>query len=316
LIAPQPRLVRGPGYEWALSLEQRAELNRAVVEHWGVSTSSNPWSVLVGSSERDQGLVGRYQRLSMSPGEAMATMQLAGETDVRELLASVQCPTLVLRRAGDEFIDSRHSRYVAERIPGARYLELGGEGHVWDWDPSGAARAVGEFLTGSSPPRPSERVLATVLFSDIVGSTERAGELGDAAWRALLERHDELVDRQVGLHRGRVVKSLGDGMLAVFDGPSRAIGCAVAIRDGARALGLRVRAGLHTGECEMRPEGDVAGMAVHIGARIAGLAGSGQILTSSTVRDLTVGSPFDLLDQGERALKGVAEPWRVFLVGS
>jgi len=196
------------------------------------------------------------------PGEAAAALALAGETDLREVLPSVQRATLVPRRA----------------------------------------------------PAPSERVLATVLFTDIVGSTELVGELGDAGWRALLERHDALLALEVARHRGRVVKSLGDGALALFDGPSRAIGCALAIRAGLAELGLQGRAGLHTGECELLAGEDVGGIAVHIAARIAALADRDEVLASGTVRELSVGSPFRLDSRGEHQLKGVAEPWRVFAV--
>jgi class 3 adenylate cyclase len=171
---------------------------------------------------------------------------------------------------------------------------------------------VESFLTGARPPLASERVLATVLFTDIVGSTDRATEVGDARWTELLRRHDELVRAEVEVRRGRVVKTLGDGALAVFDGPSRAVDCALALRDGTRRIGLSMRAGLHTGECELMPGEDIGGVAVHIAARIAALAGEDEVLTSGTVKDLTVGGPFALRDRGERELKGVDGSWRLF----
>jgi class 3 adenylate cyclase len=184
----------------------------------------------------------------------------------------------------------------------------------WGGDREETARELEDFLAELRAPVPSERMLATVLFTDIVSSTERAAQLGDARWRALLERHDEAVCAEVKRHRGRLVKSLGDGALATFDGPSRAIGCAIAIRDRVRDLGLGMRAGLHTGEFELLAGEDVGGIAIHIGARIAALADSDEILASRTVRDLTVGSAFTLLDRGELPLKGVGEPWRVYAV--
>ncbi len=314
LMDPQPRLVAGPGYEWAPSLTEREQSMRLVVEHWGRADGANPWRVFASADPAEQLAMARYQRLATGPGDAAAALALAGETDVREVLASVQCPTLVLRRAGDEFIDRRHSLYVSEHVPGARLLELPGAGPPWVAGPEEAAGEIEAFLTGVRAPARSERVLATVLFTDIVGSTERAHQLGDARWRALLESHDAIVRAEVERHRGRTVKSLGDGALALFDGPSRAIGCALAIRDGVREMGLQVRAGLHTGECELLGREDVGGIAVHIGARIAALAGEGEVLASGKVRDLSVGSPFRMLDRGEQELKGVPDRWRVFAV--
>jgi class 3 adenylate cyclase len=315
LLSPQARLIEGLDYEWALSAEQRAAMIDTVIEHWGSASPANPWMVFGGGKDAEQRTrMARYQRLAMGPGAARAALVLAGQTDVRGVLSSIQCPTLVLRREHDLFIDARHSRYVAEHVPAARYVELSGDGQVWVGDQEEAAREIEGFVTGVRPPLASERVLATVLFTDIVSSTERAGELGDAAWRGLLERHDALVRGEVERHRGRVVKSLGDGALAIFDGPSRAIGCALAVRDGVRGLGLNIRAGLHAGECELLSGEDIGGMAVHISARIAALAGADEVLTSGTVRDLTVGSPFALADRGEYLLKGVPDRWRVFAV--
>jgi class 3 adenylate cyclase len=314
LFDPLARLVAAKGYEWAPNPQEREENMRRVIANWGRDTPENPWMVFAGQGQEERSTMARYQRLAAGPGDAAAALRLAGETDAREVLPSVQCPTLVMRRAEDTFIDARHSRYVAEHVAGATLQELPGDGPPWVADPEEAARAIEGFLTGVSPPAATERVLATVLFTDIVGSTELLGELGDAGWRALLARHDALVVREVARHRGRVVKSLGDGALALFDGPSRAIACAVALRDQVGDLGLAVRAGLHTGECELLADDDVGGIAVHIGARISALAGGGEILTSGTVRDLSVGSPFILSSRGEQQLKGVAEPWRVYAV--
>ena len=239
---------------------------------------------------------------------------MVGEVDVRDVLPSVQCPTLVMRRRGDTLIDARHSRYVAEHIPGARYVELPGEdSYIAIGDIDSPLEEIQHFLTGTRPVVGSERVLATVLFTDIVGSTERAAQLGDHRWKELLSRHDELMRRQVERHRGRIIKSLGDGGLALFDAPSRAITSAIAIRDGVRDLGLEIRAGLHTGECELQDD-DVGGLAVHIGARVSGLAGPGEVLVSSTVHDLVVGSGIALTDRGEQALKGVPGAWRTYAV--
>lgn len=306
LITPTPRVVRGPDYEWAQSVAERAAWAEAVVRHWGSSSSEQPWAGFAGQDEQCRRLLARHRRLSMTPDAAAASLALVGELDVRDALSSVQCPTLVLHRANDLFIDERHSRYAAARIPGARFIEAAAPGQIAD--------EIEQFLTGVRRPMPSDRVLATVLFTDIVGSTDRAAELGDRRWRALLERHDALVRGQVEQYRGRIVKSLGDGMLATFDGPSRAISSAIAIRDRARQLGLDVRAGLHTGEVELLADDDVGGLAVHIGARISSLAGPGEVLVSSTVRDLVVGADQLLTDRGEHQLKGIPARWRVFSV--
>jgi class 3 adenylate cyclase len=315
LISPQPRLVQGPGYEWAPTVEERAEFVRAIVETWGTESPDNPLATLVaGSDERQRTAMARLQRLAMSPGAAAEALEMIGETDVRDVLPSVQCPTLVLRLDGDPYLDERHSRYVAAHIPKARYVELPGEEAFWIGQEEEVADEIQHFLTGVRRPVASDRVLATVLFTDIVGSTERAAELGDGAWRSLLERHDEVVREEVQRHRGRFVKSLGDGALAMFDGPSRAISSATAIRDRVHDLGLEIRAGLHTGECELLPDQDIGGLAVHIGSRVSSLAGPGELIVSSTVRDLVVGSGQTLTDRGAHKLKGVPGSWRIFSV--
>jgi len=315
LVSPQPRLVAGPGYEWAPSLEKRAATVEAIVESWGVDSPHNPLAtVLADGEERVRRRAARMQRLAMSPAAAGAALAWIGETDVRDVLPSVQCPTLVLRQEQDTYLDERHSRYVAEHIPAARYVEVPGRAPFWIGAEDAVADEIHHFLTGVRRPVVSDRVLATVLFTDIVGSTERAAELGDEAWRSLLERHDSVVRQEVERHRGRFVKSLGDGTLAVFDGPSRAISSALAARDRVRDLGLETRAGLHTGECELLEGDDVGGLAVHIGARVSSLAGPGEVLVSGTVRDLVVGSGQELTDRGEHELKGVPGTWRIFAV--
>ena len=280
LAAPLPRLIGGPGYEWAQSPEQRERLMHSVVEHWGRDTAANPWLALGGADPVGRAAMVRFQRLAAGPGDAAAAIALGSETDVRDVLGSIQCPTMVVRRGGDRFIDERHSRYVAERVPGARYVELAGDESVWVGDVEEAGSEIETFLTGARPAVRSERVPVTVLFTDIVGSTELAASLGDARWRELLSRHDPIV-REVAAHRGRVVKSLGEGVLALLEGPSRALDCADTLGERARALGLELRAGVHTGECELLADEDVGGIAVHIAARIAALAGAGEVLASS-----------------------------------
>jgi class 3 adenylate cyclase len=315
MLAPQARLVAGPGYEWALSEASRERQMRRVIAHWGRDSHENPWMVFSEDDPESRRRLARYQRLACGPGDAEHALRIAGQSDAREVLGSVQCPTLVLRRAEDRFIDARHARYIADRVPGARLLELPGGGPPWVAGPEETAEEIAAFIGAARPPAPSERLLATVLFTDIVSSTERAAEIGDGRWRELLQRHDSVVRDAVERHRGRVVKSLGDGALAVFDGPSRALGAALAIRESLRPLGLVVRAGVHTGECELIGE-DIGGLAVHIGARIAARAAPEQVLASRTVRDLSIGSPFALSDTGEHELKGIGEPWQLFSVES
>ena len=213
-------------------------------------------------------------------------------------------------------VDVRSGRYLAEHIPGAKYVELPGEDHLW-WiaDQDAILDEVEEFLTGVRQTHESDRVLATVMFTDICGSTERAAELGDRRWRELLERHETLIRRQLGRFRGHEVKTIGDGFLATFDGPARGIRCARAISDEIAKIGIEVRAGLHTGECEVM-NGDVGGIAVHIGARVAARAGPGEVLVSNTVRDLVAGSGLEFEDRGLQPLKGVPGEWRLYAVTS
>jgi class 3 adenylate cyclase len=238
------------------------------------------------------------------------------QLDVRDVLPSIAVPTLVVHRADNRLVDVSHGRYLAQRIPGARMVEVAGEDYLWFvGDTSPILDEIEEFLTGSRRVPEHDRVLATVLFTDIVGSTERAASLGDAAWTGLRSAHDAIVRQELGRHRGREVDVAGDGFLAVFDGPARAVRCACAIRDAVRTLGLDIRAGVHTGEVEL--VGDrVAGIAVHIGARVSALAEPGAVLASSTVRDLVAGSGIEFEDRGVHALKGVPGEWRVFAVGA
>jgi class 3 adenylate cyclase len=256
------------------------------------------------------------ERLGASPGAVLALDRMNGEIDVRHVLPTVRAPTLVLHRAGDLIMKVEEGRYIAERIPGAKYVELSGNDHIpWAGDAETILNEIEEFLTGTHQVPKPDRVLATVLFTDIVGSTERAAGLGDHRWRALLEAHDGAVRRELARYRGREVNTTGDGFLASFDGPARAIQCACAIREAARTLGLSIRAGLHTGECEVMGDG-VGGIAVHIGARVAAEAAPGEVLVSSTVKDLVAGSGLRFEPRGTHVLKGVPDEWRLFRVTS
>jgi class 3 adenylate cyclase len=232
--------------------------------------------------------------------------------DVRDVLRSIQCPTLVLHRTADRDAKLEEGRYIAERIPAARFVELPGDGHTLVADPGDVLDEVEEFLTGVRPTPSTDRVLATVLFTDLVGSTERATALGDAAWGSLLARHDEMIRAELARFGGEEIDTAGDGFLALFDGPARAIRCGLAIRDALRGLGLEVRCGLLTGEVERPPGSKPRGIAVHLGARIMALADGGEVLVSSTTHDLVAGSGLEFDDRGEHALKGVDGPRRVF----
>jgi class 3 adenylate cyclase len=253
----------------------------------------------------------RFLRRGSSPHGVEELLRMYLELDVRDVLPAISVPTLVMHRTGDLLTPIAGGRYLAEQIPGARFVELPGADHLITVESGQILDEVEEFLTGERHVHVDDRVLATVMFTDIVGSTQRAAELGDRSWRELVERHDELVRREVDRHRGRMIKTLGDGVLATFDGPARAIRAARAAGDRVRELGIEVRAGLHTGEIELRGD-DVAGMAVNIGARVAGLAGAGEVLVSSTVKDLVFGSGIQFDERGEHRLKGVPGEWRLF----
>jgi class 3 adenylate cyclase/pimeloyl-ACP methyl ester carboxylesterase len=315
LYAATPRMISAPDYPWPLSREEREIAARALPERWGTGESVLSLTPSDGKSERFRQWAGRLERLAASPNMAQAFFRMHSETDVRPVLPSIQAPTLVLHRAADQFIDIRHSRYLAEHIPDARMVELPGQGTL----PFGSGQdelvgEVEEFLTGARHAPDPERILATVMFSDIVDSTRRAAEMGDRSWRGVLESIDGNIETELGRHRGRLVKKMGDGLLAAFDGPARGIQCAAAIRDGALAgYGLEVRSGLHTGEIELLGT-DVGGLAVHIGARVGALAGAGEVLVSNTVKDLVVGSGIVFEDRGEHELKGVPGAWRLWSV--
>ena len=252
----------------------------------------------------------RFERLALSPG-ALETMYPVCDldVDVRSVLGSIRAPTLVFHRRDDPWVPFAFGRYLGEHIPGATFVELAGrEHHYYRGD---VLSAVQQFVTGDHEATDDDRVLATVLFTDIVGSTKKASSLGDRAWADLLARHHAVVRRQIAQYRGREIATAGDGFLALFDGPARGVRCGLGIREAVRALGLEVRAGLHTGECE-RMGDNVGGIAVHIGARIAAEAAPGEVLASSTVKDLVVGSGLTFRDRGSRALKGVEGEWRLF----
>jgi class 3 adenylate cyclase/pimeloyl-ACP methyl ester carboxylesterase len=255
---------------------------------------------------------GRLERQSASPATARALHAAIFMADVRHLLTTVDVPTLVLHRAEDRYVRVGHGRYLAQHIPGAKYVELPGNDRTLV-AASDALDEAQEFMTGTPPGVDPQRILTTLLFTDVVESTRRATELGDARWLERLDRHDNVVDRQLQRFNGRRVKNTGDGVLATFDGPGRAIRCAIAIRDGLRGLGLETRAGLHTGEVEVHA-GDIGGIAVPLAARVMALAQPGEVLVSSAIPPLVTGSEIRFDDRGEHQLRGIPTPWRLFAV--
>jgi len=288
---------------------------RDAVDHWGEGRSGAIINPDVETDPVALAKAARWERMCASPAMARALHEANEALDVRAILPSIRIPTLVLHRRGDA-VPVGGSRYIAERVPGARFIELAGDQHApWLGDADAILGEVETFLTGARHSYASERVLATVLFTDIVSSTERLAELGDRRWRDLLDDHLRLSRRELERHRGREVKTTGDGLLASFDGPARAVRCATAILDGVRQLGIEIRAGLHTGEVEVLDQ-DLGGIAVHTGARVAAEAAPGEVLVSSTVKDLVAGSGITFEDRGVRVLKGVPGEWRLFAVAS
>jgi class 3 adenylate cyclase len=295
----------------------REEIIATYVAMWGtgewqhLANPDMPWN------EEIRAAWARHERLAVSPATMAVTMPLMAEMDVRPVLPTVHVPTLVVQHSDDQFILPELGKYVADRIPGAKYVELQGRNmyHLVEPEWRASFQEIAQFLTGQQPDVADDRILGTVLFTDIVDSTRRAAEMGDRDWHALLDAHDAIVRVQLNRFRGREVSTSGDSFLAMFDGPQRAIRCAMAIRDAVQTLGIQVRAGLHTGECEVRGD-DISGIAVHIGARVSALAGPNDVLVSSTLRDLVIGSGLEFEDRGAQQLKGVPGEWRISAVVS
>jgi class 3 adenylate cyclase len=308
------RMTVAPDYPIGIETAQLHQLAELFEPDWGSGVGLEYWAPSAANDNHAREFFGRLQRLGASPGAAMALLTSYIDIDVRPALPLIQAPTLVMHRTGDRMVSVEHARYLAERIEGARLVELDGTDHFW-WteDPDVIVDEVEEFLTGSRSVREPDRVLASVLFTDIVDSTRKAAELGDKAWRALLDKHDALAERQVERQRGRLIKKTGDGILATFDGPARSVRCAQGIREGARGLGIQVRAGVHIGEVEQRAA-DVAGLGVHIASRIEALAQPGEVLVSRTVAELVVGSGLEFSDRGDHELKGVPGRWQLLAV--
>jgi class 3 adenylate cyclase len=314
LYATFARATWAPDYEWAWTAERRDAEMAALIEHWGEGLIASSVAPSLRAEAGFMEWAGRLERLAASPGTIRRIFDLIGKYDVRDVLPSIRVPTLVMHRTHDSFIKVEHSRYMASKIPGSRFVELEGEDNMFSIGDSDAlVGEVEEFLTGTRHDREPDRMLATVLFTDICDSTARAAELGDRGWRFLLERHDALFRQALTRHRGREVKRTGDGFLATFDGPARAIRCAASVAEAMGSLGLQIRAGLHTGELEVM-DGDLGGLAVHIASRVMSAAGPNEVLVSGTVKDLVVGSGIDFEDRGETELRGVPGEWRLFAV--
>ena len=308
------RLTAAPDYPWGLNEQERSAFVDQAVREWGAPIGIDMRAPSMVTDERFRQWWARFLRLSASPAAFATLSHMNAQMDIRQVLPAIRVPTLILHSVNDRNLDVRGSRYLAERIPGAKLVELSGPDHVpWLSDADIVVDEVEEFLTGARHAPEPERVLATVMFTDIVGASERAAGLGDRRWHDLLDSHHALIRRQLNHFRGREIDTAGDGFLATFDGPARAVRCASTISDGVRSLGIEVRAGLHTGECEMMGD-KLAGIAVHIGSRVAALARPGEVLVSSTVKDLVAGSGLSFQDRGIQSLKGIPGEWRLFAV--
>jgi pimeloyl-ACP methyl ester carboxylesterase len=300
---------------WSVTPEQWDEHVRALQEHWGTGqlVAANSPSQINNPAYVQS--VARLERASASPASIAALFRANYEIDVRHILPSIHLPALIMHRKGDALVPVKCGRYLAEHIPEAKYVEIPGDDHFVS-DPETQdviADEIEEFITGEHHRPEPDRVLATVMFTDIVQSTEQAAEMGDRKWRVLLDSYYATVRKELTAFRGRDVKTLGDGILATFDGPARAIRCACSVREKVGQIGLQVRTGLHTGECELMGD-DVGGIAVHIGSRVSAQAAPGEVLVSGTVKDLVAGSGLRFADQGMKSLKGVPGEWRLYAV--
>jgi class 3 adenylate cyclase len=314
LVNSTARLAWAPDYPIGLPAERQEMLIRLVEQTWGTAELLTAINPSLAHLPRAQAEVARALRLAASPATAAAVIRMLFQLDIRPILLSIRVPTLVMHRRDNEILTIDHGRYLVDHIGGARFVELPGADYVVGiGDVDSVVDEVEEFLTGARAFVDTDRVLATVLFTDIVGSTERASVLGDRDWKELLERHDGLIRQKLGAFRGVEIHTTGDGFLATFDGPARAIRCARSIVDAVHQIDLQVRAGIHTGEIELMGD-QVGGIAVHIGARVAALADADQVLVSGTVKDLVAGSGIAFEDRGSHTLKGVPGEWRLFAV--
>ncbi len=308
------RRLWAPDYPWGPTVQERGKLFQEIESGWGQVREEMQADPQLANDLGMKMRNAKYERMCASPGAALALAKMNSQIDVRAILPTIHIPTLLLHHVDDYDVDIGGARYMAQCISGAKLIEFPGSAHILvGQEADKVLDQVEEFLTGTYPGTQSDRVLVTVLFTDIVGSTEKAVELGDQRWRELLNSHHALVRKQLAFFRGQEIDTTGDGFLATFDGPARAIRCACAISDGVRNLGLQVRAGLHTGECELIGH-NVGGIAVHIGARVLSQANPNEVIVSSTVKDLVAGSGIPFEDRGLHALKGVPGEWRLYAV--
>jgi class 3 adenylate cyclase len=309
-----PRRKSAPDYPWGMTDTEVATWIDHMERDWGEPVGLDVRAPTMAHDQNFRQWYARYLRMSTSPASLAALTRMNADIDIRNILPAIRVPTLILHSVQDQALDIAGSRYMASRIPAARLVELTGPDHLpWLSDADTVVEEIEVFLTGERHTPLADRMLATILFTDIVNSTERVAALGDRRWHDLLDSHHTLTRGELARFRGREVKTAGDGFLATFDGPARAVRCACAISEGVRNLGLEVRAGVHTGECEMMGD-DIGGIAVHIGARIASAADAGEVLVSSTVRDLVAGSGLRFQDRGTKPLKGVPGEWHLFAV--
>jgi class 3 adenylate cyclase len=306
--------IRADDHPWGPTREEHEAAFKAYERHWGTPIGLKK---LAPSAANDEGVRqwwAHHLRVSASPGAGVTLYRMNVEVDIRAILPTIRVPTLILHRSGDRLQPCQGARYMAGQIPAAKFVELPGDDHIpWIGNADPLLAEIQEFLTGERPVLEADRVLATVLFIDIVQSTQRATAIGDSRWRDLVDNYHQQVGKEVARLGGRVVNTAGDGVFATFDGPARAIKCACTVRDVVGGLGLAIRCGIHTGECVIEGD-DVAGIAVHIGARVAAHADPGEILLSSTVKDLIAGSRVECSDRGSHVLKGVPGRWRLFAV--
>jgi len=300
------------GYPWGRTPQWMDDYDHLIDEKWGSGLFLSQVAPSRLGDDVFKQWWGRLERFSYGPGNALAYFRMNGEIDVRSILPTIRVPTLVLQRKEDIYRNPGHAQYLAEHVPSAKLVVLPGSDHLpYVGDGDVIVDEIQEFLTGVRPAPHHDRVLATILFTDIVGSTERVSSLGDAAWKELLQRHHVASRHELSRFRGREIDTAGDGFLATFDGPARAVRCAQGIVEAVGDIGIQVRAGVHTGEVELAGDG-IRGIAVHVGARVAALAAPNEVLVTGTVRDLVAGSGIEFDDRGSHLLKGVPGEWRLF----
>jgi pimeloyl-ACP methyl ester carboxylesterase len=307
-----PKWIKDNDYPWAPTREQHEAAIDAYEARWGTAIGFKTVAPSVADDERCQNWWARNLRMGASPADGIALYRMNIEIDIRAVLPTIGVPTLILHRAGDRLIDVGNSRYMAEHIPGAKYVELEGSDHLpWFGDANTPLGEIQEFLTGVRPTDEYERILTTVLLTDVVGSTAKVASVGDAQWRNQLEAFYQSVRQELARFRGTLIRTTGDGVLATFDGPARAVRCGMAICREARSVGLEARVGIHTGEVQMMDE-EIGGITVHVAARVMDIAGPGEVLVSSTVKDIPAGAGIAFEQRGTHTLKGVPDQWQLF----